>query len=60
MTLAHRQDSSKLIATGFKPQYSVQNAIDEITSAYENGKLPDGDNCYTVKWMKHLQLETNG
>ena len=56
---SYRQDSRKLLATGFKPQFSVQSAIDEITSAYKNDDLPDGDNCYTVKWMKHLQLEAN-
>ena len=54
---SYRQDSSKLLATGFKPQFSVQSAIDEITTAYKNGELPDGENCYTVKWMKHLRLE---
>ena len=53
---SYRQDSSKLLATGFSPQYSVQNAIDEITDAYTSGELPDGDNCYTVKWMQKLKL----
>ena len=56
---SYRQDSSKLLDTGFKPQFSVQTAIDEITSAYRTGALPDGENCYTVKWMKHLQLESD-
>ena len=54
---SYRQDSSKLLATGFQPRFGVQDAIDEITTAYRNGDLPDGENCYTVKWMKHLQLE---
>ena len=56
---SYRQDSSKLLATGFQPQFSVQNAIDEISNAYKGGELPDGENCYTVKWMKHLKLEAN-
>ena len=56
---SYRQDSSKLLATGFKPQFSVQNAIDEISTAYKKGELPDGENCYTVKWMRHLQLGAN-
>ena len=56
---SYRQDSSKLLGTGFQPQFSVQTAIDEISAAYNSGKLPDGENCYTVKWMKHLQLEAN-
>jgi len=54
---SYRQDSSKLLATGFQPHFSVESAIDEITRAYRNGDLPEGENCYTVKWMKHLQLE---
>ena len=56
---SYRQDSSKLLSTGFQPQFSVQSAIDEICAAYKNAELPDGENCYTVKWMKHLQLESN-
>ena len=54
---SYRQDSSKLIATGFKPSFSVEKAIKEISEAYKNGTLEDGENCYTVKWMKKLHLE---
>ena len=53
---SYRQDSSKLLATGFKPQFTVQNAIEEITEAYRNDNLTVGENCYTVKWMKYLKL----
>ena len=53
---SYRQDSSKLIATGFKPKYGVEKAIEEITDAYKKGDLPDGENCYTVKWMKQIGL----
>lgn len=56
---SYRQDSKKLLDTGFKPEFNVQNAIDDITAAYRKGELPDGESCYTVKWMKHLQLEAN-
>ena len=54
---SYRQDSSKLMASGFRPQFSVENASDEITDAFRKEKLPEGENCYTVKWMKHLELE---
>ena len=54
---SYRQNSSKLIATGFKPRYGVQKAIEEITDAYKKGDLPDGENCYTVKWMKQIGLD---
>lgn len=49
---SYRQDSSKILATGFLPKKSVEIAIDEIIEAYQNKALPDGDNCYTVNWMK--------
>ena len=54
---SYRQDSSKLLATGFRPKFSVQTAIEQITEAYRKDALPDGEHCYTVKWMKHLQLQ---
>ncbi len=53
---SYRQDSSKLVKTGFKPQYSVSKAIEDIIDAFKSGKLSDSEECYTVKWMKKLGL----
>tara|TARA_B100000886_G_scaffold335824_1_gene293527 strand:- start:28842 stop:29783 length:942 start_codon:yes stop_codon:yes gene_type:complete len=53
---SYRQDSSKLLKTGFKPNFSVLDAIKDISSLYKENKLPEGDNCYTVKWMKKINL----
>ena len=53
---SYRQDSSKLLKTGFIQKFSVLDAIKEIASKYKNNQLPDGDNCYTVKWMKKINL----
>lgn len=53
---SYRQDSGKLIATGFRPKFTVRDAIDQITKAYKEGHLPDDEKCYTVKWMKRLEL----
>ena len=53
---SYRQDSTKLIKTGFKPRFSVSNAIDEIIEAYQSDNLPDTKMCYTVKWMKEIGL----
>lgn len=53
---SYRQDSSKLLATGFKPSHSVADAISEIADAFQQNALPDGDSCYTVKWMQGLKL----
>ena len=53
---SYRQDSSKLLATGFKPSHSVADAISEIAEAFQQNALPDNESCYTVKWMRHLDL----
>lgn len=53
---SYRQDSSKLLSRGFKQQYGVDEAIKEIKHAYLENLLPDSDICYTVKWMKKLEL----
>jgi len=53
---SYRQDSSKLLATGFQPSHTVADAIEEIAEAFSKQSLPDGDSCYTVKWMRHLDL----
>lgn len=54
---SYRQNSDKLRATGFEPRYSVATAIEEITARYRAGELTDKDEYYTVKWMKHLNLQ---
>ena len=53
---SYRQNSDKLQATGFLPKYSVNTAIEEVIENYHSGELVDQDQCYTVRWMKHLQL----
>jgi nucleoside-diphosphate-sugar epimerase len=53
---SYRQDSSKLLATGFLPAYSVGDAINDIEKAFNQNTLLDGDACYTVKWMQRLKL----
>ena len=54
---SYRQDSSKLLNTGFKPKFKVIDAIKDIEKAFREQNLPDGDNCYTVKWMKKINLD---
>ena len=55
---SYRQDSSKLLATGFSPSKSVSIAIHEIVEAYKEGSLPDAENCYTVKTMQRLGIQS--
>lgn len=51
---SYRQSSDKLMQTGFKPKFTISNAIEDIVAAYEKGSLLDSDNFYTVKKMKDL------
>ena len=53
---SYRQDSTKLLESGFKPLFTVKDAIKDLVKAYKSNSLPDGDNCYTVKTMKKLNL----
>ena len=49
---SYRQDSTKLLRTGYKPKKNIGIAIDELISAYENGNLKDKDQWHTVRWIK--------
>ena len=53
---SYRQNSDKLLSTGFKKKFTVGNAIKELKDNYENKKFTETDKCYTVKWMKELNL----
>tara|TARA_B100001173_G_C16005977_1_gene555561 strand:- start:529 stop:1467 length:939 start_codon:yes stop_codon:yes gene_type:complete len=53
---SYRQDSTKLLNTGFSPKYGVIHAIEEIEKAYRRNELREGENCYTVKWMQTLNI----
>ena len=53
---SYRQNSEKLLSTGFKKKFTVSDAIKEIKSMYENNKFTESDKCYTVTWMKELKL----
>ncbi len=49
---SYKQESSKLLKTGFIPNKTISNAIDEIVKAYDEGWLVDEDQWHTVRWMK--------
>ena len=54
---SYRQNSDKLLATGFVRQASVAVAIGDVIEKFNSGELVDTDQCYTVRWMKHLNLQ---
>ncbi len=49
---SYRQDSTKLLRTGYKPKKNIDIAIDELISAYKKEELTDKDQWHTVGWMK--------
>ena len=55
---SYRQDSSKLISTGFEKRFSVDDAISEIIEVYDKNLLHEDDKFFTVKWMKKLKINS--
>lgn len=51
---SYRQNSDKLLATGFEQKYNIDNAIDEIISKYNSGDLRDEDIYYNIRIMKKI------
>ena len=53
---SYRVNSDKLLATGFRPQKTVDDAIDELVAEYRNGNLKDEDRFHNLRWMKRSIL----
>ena len=53
---SYRQNSKKLLSSGFVQKFSVLDAIKEIKEKYESKKFKESSKCYTVKWMKKINL----
>jgi len=49
---SYRVNSDKLLATGFRPKKSVDDAIREIVVQYQRGILRDQDSHYNLRWMQ--------
>lgn len=49
---SYRVNSDKLLATGFKPNKTVKDAISEIVEAYNAGTLKDEPHFHNLKWMQ--------
>lgn len=45
-------DSSKLLKAGFKPKWTVKNAIEEIVAKYKSGELVPSENMMNLAWMR--------
>jgi nucleoside-diphosphate-sugar epimerase len=51
---SYRQNSDKLLATGFQPRYRVRDAIERVVAAYRAGELQDLERCYNIKAMQKI------
>jgi nucleoside-diphosphate-sugar epimerase len=49
---SYRVNSDKLLATGFRPKKTVDDAIAEIIEKHRQGGLRDEDQYYNLRWMK--------
>jgi nucleoside-diphosphate-sugar epimerase len=49
---SYRVNSDRLLATGFRPKKSVEDAITELIGMYSQGRLRDEDRWYNLKWME--------
>ena len=54
---SYRQDSSKLLNTGFTPKKNISLAIDEMIYSYNSGELFDSPKWHTVNWMKSQNIK---
>lgn len=54
---SYRQDSKKLLNTGFVPLSNVSNAIEEIRNALKDRKIFDRPDAHTVEWMKENNFD---
>ena len=51
---SYRQNSGKLLSTGFVQKYGVEDGIKEVIDAYRDGTLKNDDCCYNVKTMEKI------
>jgi len=54
---SYRQDSTKLLATGFTPRFKTIDAINQIGDALQSGDIEDNARWHTVTWMKQTKSE---
>jgi nucleoside-diphosphate-sugar epimerase len=53
---SYRINSDKLLAAGYKPKKTVEDAIREIIEQYRTGVLKDEDHFYNLRWMEKTVL----
>ncbi|WP_169543632.1 NAD-dependent epimerase/dehydratase family protein [Sneathiella aquimaris] len=51
---SYRVNSDRILAAGFKPEKSVDDAITEVIAAYQRRDLMDEDRWYNLRWMENM------
>ena len=54
---SYRVNSDKLLATGFRPKKTVNDAIREIIQRQRSGEIKDEERFYNLKWMQREVLK---
>ncbi len=49
---SYRVNSDKLLAAGYRPKKSVDDAIRELVHKFRSGELKDEDRFHNLKWMQ--------
>lgn len=49
---SYRVNSDKLLATGFRPRHTVEDAIKELVGLYRQGVLRDEAQFHNLQWMQ--------
>ena len=49
---SYRVNSDRLLATGFRPKKTVEDAVKEMTGLYRQGVLKDEERWHNLKWMQ--------
>jgi nucleoside-diphosphate-sugar epimerase len=57
---SYRVNSDRLLATGFTPKKSVEDAIRELVALFREGIWRDDPSFHRMKWMKNEVLDAQG
>lgn len=53
---SYRVNSDRLLASGYRPKKTVENAIRELVEKFRGGELVDEERFYNLKWMERTVL----
>jgi len=54
---SYRVNSDRLLAAGFRPKKTVEDAIKELIGLHRQGVLKDEDKSYNLRWMQSHVVE---